>query len=416
MKRSLLVVFTILLVFLPVSAQEKIRDLRPTVVLVSLDGFRSDYLETYKPPNLLRLAKKGVRAKWLIPSFPTKTFPNHYTVATGLYPENHGIVANNIYDPEFDAVFGLGKREEVQNSRWWGGEPIWVTAERQGQAAAAYFFPGTETEIGGVRPTIWKDYDGKVPNEDRVDAVLSWFDLPADERPTVFTLYFSDVDDAGHGFSPDSEFTRNAVKRVDEMIGRLVSGFRKRGIDGRVNLIVVSDHGMAPVPSSNVIVLDEMFDAEMAERIFWVGELIQIWPKEGYEDTIYDSIKAKLPPQASIYRRAEIPERYHYRNNRRIAPILVLPDVGWVIVNRERAERMKAAGGEEAVRGSHGYDNLSPDMRALFIANGRAFKKGFVAEPFSNVEIYNVMCRILGLTPAPNDGDLGNVNGMLKKK
>lgn len=416
MKRSLIALIALLLLAVPVVAQEKIKDLKPTVVLVSLDGFRSDYLETYQPPNLLALTKRGVRAKWLIPSYPTKTFPNHYTVATGLYPQNHGIVANNMYDPEFDAVFGLGRREEVRNPRWWGGEPIWTTATLQGQKAGAFFFPGTETEIKGVRPLHWKEYDGKIPNDERVDTLLGWFDSPAEDRPTIFTLYFSDVDDAGHGFSPDSDFTRNAVLRVDSNIGRLMEGLKKRGIDREVNVIIVSDHGMAAVPFDNVIVLDEYFDASKAERIFWVGELLQIWPKPGAENEIYQSIRSKLPPQAKIYRKSEIPERFHYRNHRRIPPLLVVPDPGWRIVNKERYERSRQNPRPEGASGSHGYDNLAPDMRALFVASGPAFRKRYVAEPFSNVEIYNVMCRILGLAPAPNDGRIENVENILRKK
>src|SRR6266567_8518126 len=201
---------------LPVFAQAKpIRDLQPTVILVSLDGFRYDYLHRYRPMNLNSLATGGVRARSMIPSFPSKTFPNHYTIATGLYPQNHGIVENNIYDPEFKSVFTLSKREEVQNGRWWLGEPIWVTAEKQGERAASFFFPGTETEIAGKRPTYWKTYDAKIPNEERVNTILSWLDLPRAERPTLLTLYFSDVDDAGHAFSPDSVETRDAVIRVD---------------------------------------------------------------------------------------------------------------------------------------------------------------------------------------------------------
>ncbi len=414
MKRSFVALIVVLFAAVPVISQQKIRDLKPTVVLISLDGFRSDYIENYNPPHLKALAKRGVRARWMTPSYPTKTFPNHYTVATGLYPQNHGIVANNMYDPEFDAVFGLGIRDEVTNPRWWGGEPIWVTATLQGQKAGAFFFPGTETAIKGVLPAHWKAYDGKVPNEERVDTLLSWFDVPVDSRPTIYTLYFSDVDDAGHGFSPKSDFTKNAVLKVDEMIGRLMSGLKKRGIDKKANVIVVSDHGMAAVPQENVIVLDEYFDASKAERIFWVGELLQIWPKDGAEDEIYDSIKVKLPSSAKIYRKAEIPARFNYRDHRRIPPLLVVPDPGWRIVNKERYERWQNGPKPEGPSGSHGYDNLAPDMRALFIASGQAFKKGYTAEPFLNVEIYNVMCRILGLKPAPNDGNLKNVSGMLR--
>lgn len=414
MKRSLKLFIAVLLLLVPAAAQEKIRDLEPTVVLISIDGFRADYLDLYRPKNLLQLASKGVRAQWMTPSFPTKTFPNHYTIATGLFPANHGIVANNMYDPEFDAVFGLGKREEVQNPRWWGGEPIWVTAEKQGQRAAAYFFPGTETKIGGIQPTFWREYDGDATNETRVDTVLTWFDLPVSERPTMFTLYFSDVDDAGHRYSPVSDETRAAVLRVDEMIGRLVSGFKKRGIDGKVNLIIVSDHGMAAVPPSNTIVLDDYFDTSLADRVIWVGELTQIWPKADKAGEIYRSIKERLPKTANIYSKSEIPERFKWRDHRRIPPLIVIPDPGWVIVNRERFNKMRDEGGPGGVRGSHGYDNLAPEMRALFIANGDAFRKHKLFLPFRNVEVYNLMCSILGVKPAPNDGDFENVKSMLK--
>ncbi|MCB1023848.1 MAG: alkaline phosphatase family protein [Acidobacteria bacterium] len=407
----------LLIVCLPATAsfsQKKITDLKPTVILVSIDGFRADYIDKFKPKNLRKIAKKGVRAKWMTPSFPSKTFPNHYTIATGLLPEHHGIIENNMYDPDLDAVFGLGIREEVQNPRWWGGEPIWVTAEMQGQSAGAFFFPGTETAIKGVRPTFWKDYDGKVPNEERVDTVLSWLDLPVEKRPTIITLYFSDVDDAGHGFSPDSKETKAAVKRVDGSIGKLVKGLKKRKIYDQANLIVVSDHGMAGVPQANSIVLDEMFDTTLAKKIFWVGEFIQIFPNEGKEDAIYNSIKSKLPAQAKIYRKSEIPARYRFRDNRRIAPLLVLPDEGWVLTTRARYEKMKTDGKLETVRGSHGYDNQLESMRALFIGHGDAFKKGFVSEPFQNIEVYNLMCEILGLTPAKNDGNLSNVRVLLR--
>ncbi len=405
----------LLLVFAQfIAGQKPIRDLDSTVILISIDGFRYDYLEQYKPKTLNKLAKKGVRAKWLIPSFPTKTFPNHYTIATGLLPENHGIIENNIYDPEFEAVFGLGKREEVQNPRWWQGEPIWVTAEKQGQTAAAYFFPGTETKIMNVSPTFWKQYDGKIPNEDRVDTVLEWFDLPKEKRPTLFTMYFSDIDDAGHGFSPVSKETKAAVKNVDKVIGRLVKGLKKRKIDKKVNLIIVSDHGMTAVDPKNVVILDEMFDTDLAKQILWVSEFVQIFPKDGKEDEIYTSIKSKLPTQAIIYRKSEIPARYRYKNNRRIAPIIVLPNEGWRITTRERFEKDKSAGKLDKIGGSHGYDNQLESMRAIFIGHGEAFKNGFVSEPFQNIEIYNLMCKILGLKPAENDGNFDNVKDLLK--
>ena len=192
--RLRLFILIILFCFSTVFPQKAIKDLKPTVILISLDGFRYDYFEKHQPKILNELARQGVRAKWMIPSFPTKTFPNHYTIATGLYPAHHGIVENNVYD--FGTVFSMSKREEVQNPRWWLGEPIWVTAEKQGQKSAAVLFSGTETAIGGVKPTITNVYNGKVPPEMRVDKILSYLDLPAPNRPTMLTLYFSDVDDA----------------------------------------------------------------------------------------------------------------------------------------------------------------------------------------------------------------------------
>ena len=277
----------VLIFSLTILAQPKpIRDLRPTVILISLDGFRYDYLQRYRPPNLNALARTGVRARWMIPSFPTKTFPNHYTIATGLYPQNHGIVENNIYDPEFDAVFTLSDRAEVENSRWWLGEPIWVTAEKQGQRTASVFYPGTEAEIAGIRPTFWKRYDKEVSNEQRVETILSWLDLAAEQRPTLLTLYFSDPDDAGHAHGPISLETKRAVAKVDREVGSLIAGLRDRAILNQVNLVIVSDHGMASVNWRRAIRLDEMFDLNLAARIFWTRELVSIFPKPGQEDQI----------------------------------------------------------------------------------------------------------------------------------
>jgi predicted AlkP superfamily pyrophosphatase or phosphodiesterase len=382
-----------------------IRDLRPTVILISLDGFRYDYLEKYQPPNLRTLAREGVQAKWMIPVFPTKTFPNHYTIATGLYPQNHGIVENNVFDKGFNATFTMSNREEVQNGRWWLGEPIWITAEKQGQKTAPFFWPGSEAEIAGTRPTYWKPYEGKTPNDARVDMILSWLDLPAAERPTFLSLYFNDVDDAGHDFSPEAPETRDSVIKVDNDLGRLIDGLKARGVFDQVNLIVVSDHGMATQDPNNTVILDELFDTNLTEKILWTGEIVSIHPKPSSEDAIYQALKAKLPAQAKVYRKADLPARFRYSNSPRIASLLVLPDEGWSLTTRKRFDEMKSKGRQNGLRGGHGYDNELPSMRAIFIAHGAAFKKQAVIEPFENIQIYNVMTRILGLTAASNDGD-----------
>ena len=391
--------------------QKPVKDLKPTVILISLDGFRYDYLEKFNPPTLNKLAKAGVRAKWMIPSFPTKTFPNHYTIATGLYPANHGLVENNVYD--FGTVFSMSKRREVENPRWWGGEPIWVTAEKQGQIAASYFFVGTETVIKEEQPTFWRAYNGTVPAEMRIDKALGWFDLPAERRPTMITLYFSDVDDAGHAFSPDAEETKYAVWNVDRYVERLVSGLKARGIDQKVNLIIVSDHGMAPVNLKNATFLDDYFNFDLTERILWTNEIIQIFPKEGKTDEIYSKISNLK--HATCWKKADIPERLNYKQGKRVAPIICSSEEGWITTSRERYDDwMKDVTDMDKPRGAHGYDNRYQSMQATFIAYGEAFKRGYVSEPFENIHVYNLMCEILGLKPAANDGNLAAVRGMLK--
>lgn len=398
-----------------VRGQQARDDLKPTLILISIDGFRADYLARYPHPTLDTLAQEGVRARWMTPSYPSLTFPNHYTIATGLYPEHSGIVSNDIYDPGFDAVFGMSKRDEVRNGRWWGGEPIWITAERQGQKASATFWPGSEAEIKGTRPTFFKPYDDKVTPADRVDAVLSLLDLPAAQRPTFLTLYFSDVDHAGHDFSPNSPEVAKAVSTVDSAVHRLVSGLKSRNIYSRVNIIIVSDHGMAPVPRANVIILDDYFKAKDAAHIVWGAELVNIFPRDGEEETLFHSIKQDQFRHARCYRKQDIPARFHYRASRRIGAILCMAEEGWRMSARSRYEEdLKKADRPKNVRGAHGYDNQLVSMRAIFIARGPAFRRHAVVKAFPNVNVYNIMARVLRLTPAKNDGTPAPARAVLR--
>ncbi len=391
--------------------QPAIKDLKPTVILISLDGFRYDYVDKYEAPTIAKLARERVRAKWMIPSFPTKTFPNHYTVVTGLYPANHGIVENNVYD--FGTVFTMGKREEVENSRWWGGEPIWVTAEKQGQVAASFFWVGSEAKIRGVQPTYWKTYDGKVPNEERVDAVLGWLDLPRDKRPTMITLYFSDTDDAGHAAGPDSENIRIAVKKVDGDIARLVDGLTKRKIGNKVNIIITSDHGMANVTAGNLVYMYRELREEWMERDpITTGEIWQIFPKSEKNDETMEAL-AKLE-NTTCWKKSDLPERFHYKHGVRVAPVICSAKLGWTMSNQKKPQANANSATAGRVRGAHGFDNQYQEMQATFIAHGPAFKRRYVAEPFENVEVYNVMCKILGLKPAKNDGNLDRVKNMMR--
>lgn len=414
MKNALLYLLFLLLTFATCTrpAQQsvsKTTTLPPTVLMISLDGFRPDYLDAARTPNLMQIANEGVRAKWLIPSFPSKTFPNHYAIATGLYPEHNGIVDNRFYDPEFNAEFALGKLPDQNNPRWWLGEPIWTTAEKQGQKAGCFFWVGSEVPINGVLPTYWKPFDDKVADEARVDSVLSWLDKPAAQRPTLLTLYFSKVDHVGHAAGPDSPEVRQAAQDVDASIGRLLAGLTQRGIANQVNIIVTSDHGMAAMSTERVVYLDDRINLDMMERTLW-GELTQLWPKPGKTDSVYQALKTNPLPHLTVYKKGELPARFHYADSRRIAPILCMAEDGWTLTSHPYFGRMR----DRLSKGAHGFDNQLPSMRALFVARGPALKRGYVAEPFENVHIYPLVAEILKLKPAKTDGTLDSVRVLLK--
>ena len=231
----------------------------PILVLISFDGWRWDYIDRANVPNLRALASRGVRAEGLIPSFPSMTFPSHYTIVTGLYPERHGIISNNIVDPGFGERFSMSA-DTANDPRWWGGEPLWVTAIRQRRRAASMFWPGSEAPISGVHPTYWKPFDDAVPNAARVKQVLEWLALPPDEQPSFVTVYFSDVDTAGHDFGPESTEVLHAASRLDQALGDLVTGIQKLRLLDRTSVIVVSDHGMSQQSDSRIILLDDYLD------------------------------------------------------------------------------------------------------------------------------------------------------------
>ena len=289
---------------------------QPTLILLSVDGFRWDFRERGDTPTLDRLVDSGVSARKLIPVFPSKTFPNHYSMTTGLYTEHHGLVSNNIYDPEFDAIYGLGKRDEVANGRWYGGEPIWVTAQRQGLLTAPVFWPGSEAEIGGVRPTYWEPYDGDIPDAERVDKLLALLELPPDARPAFLTLYFDVIDHAAHRWGPGpSDQLRQAVEHVDDMVGRLLAGLSARGMADTVDLVVVSDHGMSQNSRDRVILLDELIDLETANPVDW-DPVLALWPAEEQIEEIARQLRG-AHPHLAVYLREEVPPELHYSKHRR---------------------------------------------------------------------------------------------------
>jgi predicted AlkP superfamily pyrophosphatase or phosphodiesterase len=383
---------------------------RPVLILVSIDGWRWDYQDRFQTPALGRFAREGVRAEGLIPVFPSKTFPNHYTIATGLYPAHHGIVSNNMVDPALPGRFTLSNRDVQQDSRWWGGEPIWVTAERQGQVAATMFWPGSDVEIAHHRPTYWRMFDTKVTNEARVDQLLEWLDQPDAKRPTFLTLYFSDVDTAGHDEGPEAPQTRDAALRVDAALDRLRRGVERLRIPG-VNYLILSDHGMAALSRDRVIVLDDYIDLARVDLID-SSPILGITPKPGTSAAeIYAALHGKHPA-LQVYTRSTLPAQYRLTDHPRIAEIIGIADDGWLVTTRRRFEEQDWRSDSEG--GAHGYDPKHRSMQGLFIAAGPRFKSGITVPPFENVHVYELMCRVLGLTPAPNDGDPRVTSGFLR--
>jgi predicted AlkP superfamily pyrophosphatase or phosphodiesterase len=371
---------------------------QPLLLLISIDGLRSDMIDRGIAPNLSRLVREGVRAQWMTPSYPSLTFPNHYTLVTGLRPDHHGIVHNSMTDPAL-GTFRLSDRDAVGNGRWWGGEPIWVGAEKAGLHAATWAWPGSEAAIQGVRPSRHQAFDEHIAPNARVDQALSWLDDRAAPHPQLLTLYFEQVDEAGHDFGPQSAQYARAVEQVDAAIGHLLDGLARRGQLDRTNLIVVSDHGMATVPAQQVLIVEDMVSMQEAEVVSY-GQSVGIAPRPGQQARV----EARLlgaHPQYDCWRKAALPARWHYGSNPRIPPIVCQLHEGWDALPAERAAEKPRTG----LRGSHGYDPALPSMRAVFIARGPAFRQGATLAPFDNVDVYPLLTRLLGIPAAPNDGD-----------
>jgi alkaline phosphatase D len=385
----------------------------PIVVMVGIDGLRWDAIDRHEAPNLRALAKGGVRAQGLIPVMPSVTFVNFYSIATGLYAEHTGVTSNLAYSRETGRLMERGTHGE---SEWWGGEPIWVTAEKQGVTTAAMFWLGSEAEIAGKRPTHWYPYQHNKPKEERITQVLDWLSMPEGERPRLITLYFHDVDSAEHRYGPETPEEGAAIKAVDKHIGDLVAGIKKMGMEDRVNLIIVSDHGMTKVKENALIYLDDYISLgdvmvpKFASRDGASGgPYMHIYVKDPANiDTVYHQL-ANANPKLQVYRRGHLPKRWHVNNDDRTGDLFVVAEPGWLIFARSLTSKYK-----HAPKGMHGYDRHLHDMYGTFIANGPAFKSGIMAEPFDNVNVYGLVAEVLGIVPAKTDGDLGSVDYILK--
>lgn len=384
---------------------------RAIVILVSIDGFRWDYLERYAPPNLMKLATDGVRADGLIPQFPSKTFPNHYTLVTGLTLPHHGIVSNNMKDPVIPGEFSLSNRQVQSDPRWWGGEPIWNTAERQGLKSAAMFWPGSEVVINGRRGTYWTPYEDAMPHAERLKRILGWLQLPEGERPSFLTLYFSDVDTAGHNFGPESVETREAVAKVDRSLGELVAGVERAGLHDRVHYVIASDHGMSALSPDRTVVLDNYIDVTKVDVIDW-SPMLGINALDGDNEALYLALKDKHEA-LTVYRKSEIPQRYGLANHPRVPAVFGVAKDGWQIASKVDVGRW-GSGERRPPGGAHGYEITDQSMQGLFIATGPKIRSGLRVKPIENIHVYEFMCAILGLQPAKNDGDPAATRDMLR--
>ena len=369
------------------------------LLLISIDGLRVNYLGKGDTPNLDRLAREGVRADWMNPSYPALTFPNHFTLVTGLRPDHHGVVHNSMREERLGA-FRVADLAAVGDGRWWRAEPVWIGAEKAGLRTAIWAWPGGAAEIDGVRPTRWVPYDPAISAATRVDEVLRWLQEPAATRPRFAALYMEQVDNAGHDFGPDAPQTRAAVRAADAAIGRLVDALERSYLSGRVNLIVVSDHGMATVAPGQVIDVENM--VPMADAaVISVGQSVGIAPREGRTLATEQRLLGRHD-QYQCWRKQDLPPRWHYGSNPRVPPIICQMDEGWDALPAATIARRNPG----ASRGSHGYDPALPSMRATFIARGPAFRRGVVIPAFDNVDVYPLMTRLLGIPTRANDGDI----------
>jgi predicted AlkP superfamily pyrophosphatase or phosphodiesterase len=371
--------------------------------VLGFDGFARRYLDADSAPALHAFARGGVTtARGMIPSFPTVTFPNFYALATGLYPDHSGIVNNRFYDPEYESEF-VYKDPIAREAHWWGGEPIWVTATKQGVLAATMMWVGSDVPIAGIRQSHWHAYDHSLAFDARIDTLLAWIDLPVGERPRLLMGYFEEPDTQGHRHGPDGAETREAVLRVDSALARLMRGLEQRKILDSVDIVIVADHGMAAVSSERVVHLDDAVDSASVNAVNLTPNLM-IGARDGNDDALLARLETL--PHLTVWKKSDVPARLHYGTNPRITPIVGVMDAGWML--EWRNAKPYGDGGE------HGYDNAVLDMRALFLARGPDFRAGATITEFPNVDVYDLLARLLGITPAPNDGSLAPFTPVLR--
>ncbi|MBB3225476.1 putative AlkP superfamily pyrophosphatase or phosphodiesterase [Luteibacter sp. Sphag1AF] len=381
---------------------------RHPLLLISIDAFRPDYLDRNLTPTLASMVTEGAHAPYMLPSFPSLTFPNHYTLVTGRVPDHHGIVNNTMSDPALGR-FSLSNRSATSDGRWWdGAEPIWVTAQKQGLRTATMFWPGTEASIRGMRPDHWIAYDGDITSNGRVDQLLAWIDEPG-KKPMFDTLYFDTVDHAGHEHGPDSPEVNAALVDVDAALARLVAGLKARGLYDRMDIIVLSDHGMAYLPPDHVIFADDIADVTQLDEVSY-GVMATFNLREGSGSAKAEAALLAPHEHMQCYRKGDLPARFQYGTHPRVPAIICMAQTGWTIVSHAGLAKRTSP----MSLGEHGYDNQDPTMRALFVARGPSFQPGATIAPFPNVDVYPLMIHLLGIHGESNDGHFDEVKDALR--
>ena len=366
---------------------------QPYVILISFDGFRWDYVDRGITPNFDYLRENGASASSLQSCFPTKTFPNHTSIITGMYPEHHGIISNNFRDYFTGKYYKVGDTTETQNARWYKGEAFWETADRQGIITASYFWPGNDLNVTYRNPTYFKEYYDSISYKERVDGVIDWLELPYEKRPHFITSYFEATDDAGHDYGPNSQEVNFAIARLDSVLGYFFKGLKEINMFDSTNIIVVSDHGMAEISAERTVNIDDLLDGykySAGDN----GPFMLIEPADNDLENVYKKLKAN-ENHFKVYKRAEVPKYYHYSNNPLIPELVVIAENGWGVETNKSLKNLKKYG----TKGNHGFDNHWRDMQGIFYAVGPSFKKNYKTGTLMNIDIYPLLCRIFNIVP-----------------
>jgi ectonucleotide pyrophosphatase/phosphodiesterase family member 5 len=382
---------------------------KPYVILVSIDAFRWDYLSRNITPNFTKIKSEGVSAISFQPAFPTKTFPNHISIITGMYPESHGIISNDFVNLATNERYRMGDSVAVRESEWYLGEAFWETAHRNGIISASYFWVGSELLLKYRHPDYFRTYDKKVTNKAKLDGVMEWLNLPAGKRPHFITVYFDQVDTRAHDFGPNSKEVNEVIKEMDGVMGQLRENVLNSPLKDSVNIIILSDHGMTEINRERTVNIEQII-ADASCKFINTGPVGLVQTPKEKEKSVYEKLK-KNEKHFKVYYKDEVPEYFHYSKHPFIPQIVIIADMGWEVIDNFKAKKLETDKGKA---GDHGFDNYQLDMHGIFIAEGPAFKKNYATGTLLNIDVYPLLCKIFGIQPRSNiDGKIERIEFLL---